>query len=226
MKPKILLIDDDPKEVEHLSEILKLDNYEVAGVTNPEEALAAVFRENPDLVVLDIMMPGISGWDICARIREFSSIPILILTCLSRDEDKIRGLELGADDYLPKPFHPKEFLLRVRRLLERATPTLQEPWVEVGELKVSFVEGKVYKRGKVLNLTRREKGLLFYLASHRGRTIPHDELLKMVWGPGAERDLNLLKTSIYRLRAKLEDDPRNPRYILTDRGMGYRFATE
>ncbi|MCS7287366.1 MAG: response regulator transcription factor [Anaerolineae bacterium] len=225
MKPKILLIDDDPKEVEHLSEILKLNNYEVAGVTNPEEALTAVFLENPDLIVLDIMMPGISGWDICSRIREFSSVPILVLTCLSRDEDKIRGLELGADDYLTKPFNPREFILRIGKLLERTTPSLQETTVEVGDLKIDLVGGKAYKGGEEIHLTKQEKRLLFYLVRHRGRTVPHDELLRGVWGAGSEGDLNLLKTYIHRVRVKVEDDPQKPRYILTDRGVGYRFAT-
>ncbi len=209
-----------------MTEILRLNNYEVASVTNPEEALTAVFLENPDLVVLDIIMPGVSGWDICTKIREFSPIPILMLTCLSRDEDKIRGLELGADDYLTKPFHPREFLLRIRKLLERATPALQETIVEVGELKIDLMGGKVYKRGEELHLTRQERKLLFYLVRHRGRTVPQDELLRVVWGAGAERDVNLLKTCIYRVRAKVEDNPRVPRYILTDRGAGYRFAAD
>ncbi len=195
-------------------------------MTDPKEALTAVFLENPDLVVLDIMMPEISGWDICSRIREFSSVPILMLTCLARDEDKIRGLELGADDYLTKPFHPKEFLLRVRKLLERATPALQETTVEVGELKVDLARGRVYKRGEELHLTRQERKLFFYLVRNRGRTVPQDELLRAVWGAGAEGDANILKTCIYRLRARVEDDPRNPRYILTERGAGYRFAAD
>jgi len=161
MKPKILIIDDDPKDLEYLAEILKLNNYEVAGVTNPEQALAAAFRENPDLIVLDIMMPGISGWDICAKVREFSSVPILMLTCLSRDEHKIKGLELGADDYLTKPFNTREFLLRVKKLLERSSPAIQETMVEVGQLKADFMGGKVYKKGKEIHLTKEERRLLF-----------------------------------------------------------------
>ncbi len=226
MKPKILIIDDDPKDLEYLAEILKLNNYEVAGVTNPEQALAAAFRENPDLIVLDIMMPGISGWDICAKVREFSSVPILMLTCLSRDEHKIKGLELGADDYLTKPFNTREFLLRVKKLLERSSPAIQETMVEVGELKADFMGGKVYKKGKEIHLTKEERRLLFYLIRHRGRTIPHDELLREVWGPGNEGNVNLLKTYIHRVRAKVEDEPKSPRYILTERGTGYRFAAE
>ena len=226
MKPKILIIDDDPKDLEYLAEILKLNNYEVAGVTNPEQALAAAFRENPDLIVLDIMMPGISGWDICAKVREFSSVPILMLTCLSRDEHKIKGLELGADDYLTKPFNTREFLLRVKKLLERSSPAIQETMVEVGQLKADFMGGKVYKKGKEIHLTKEERRLLFYLIRHRGRTIPHDELLREVWGPGNEGNVNLLKTYIHRVRAKVEDEPKSPRYILTERGTGYRFAAE
>jgi len=226
MKPKILIIDDDPKDLEYLAEILKLNNYEVAGVTNPEQALAAAFRENPDLIVLDIMMPGISGWDICAKVREFSSVPILMLTCLSRDEHKIKGLELGADDYLTKPFNTREFLLRVKKLLERSSPAIQETMVEVGELKADFMGGKVYKKGKEIHLTKEERRLLFYLIRHRGRTIPHDELLREVWGPGNEGNVNLLKTYIHRVRAKVEDELKSPRYILTERGTGYRFAAE
>ena len=226
MKAKIVLIDDDPETVETLSELLRRNGYEVVGVTNPEEALPTLFLQNPDLVVLDIMMPGVSGWEICSRLREFSPVPILMLTCLSRDEDKIKGLELGADDYLVKPFHPKEFLLRVRKLLERAAAAPEETVVEVGELKVDLLGGRVYKRGKEVYLTKRERQLFFYLVRHRGRIVSQDELLEALWGPGWKGGKNLLKTYIHRVRTKVEDDPQNPRYILTDRSAGYRFAAE
>ena len=228
MKAKIVLIDDDPETVETLSELLRRNGYEVVGVTNPEEALPTLFLQNPDLVVLDIMMPGVSGWEICSRLREFSSVPILMLTCLSRDEDKIKGLELGADDYLVKPFNPREFLLRVRKLLERAAaaPPLEETVVEVGELRIDLATGKVYKRGKEVYFTKREKQLFFYLVRHRGRTVSQDELLEALWGLGWKGGKNLLKTYIHRVRAKVEDDPQSPRYILTDRSTGYRFVAE
>jgi len=226
MSAKIVLIDDDPETVETLGELLRRNGYEVVGVTNPEEALSTVFLQNPNLVVLDIMMPGVSGWEICSRLREFSSVPILMLTCLSRDEDKIKGLELGADDYLVKPFNPREFLLRVRKLLERATAPLEEVLVEVGELKVDLTGGKVYKRGKEVYLTRRERQLFFYLVRHRGRTVSQDELLEALWGLGWKGGKNLLKTYIHRVRIKVEDDPQNPCYILTDRSAGYRFVAE
>jgi len=226
MKAKIVLIDDDPETVETLSELLRRNGYEVVGVTNPEEALPTLFLQNPDLVVLDIMMPGVSGWEICSRLREFSPVPILMLTCLSRDEDKIKGLELGADDYLVKPFHPREFLLRVRKLLERAAAAPEETVVEVGEIKVDLLGGRVYKRGKEVYLTKRERQLFFYLVRHRGRIVSQDELLEALWGPGWKGGKNLLKTYIHRVRTKVEDDPQNPRYILTDRSAGYRFAAE
>ncbi len=228
MSAKIVLIDDDPETVETLGELLRRSGYEVVGVTNPEEALSTVFLHNPNLVVLDIMMPGVSGWEICSRLREFSPVPILMLTCLSRDEDKIKGLELGADDYLVKPFNPREFLLRVRKLLERAAATLplEETAVEVGELRIDLATGKVYKRGKEVYLTRRERQLLFYLVRHRGRTVSQDELLEALWELGWKGGRNLLKTYIHRVRTKVEDDPQNPCYIITDRSAGYRFVAE
>jgi len=228
-KKKLMIIDDDAELVEDLKEAFEARGYTVVGITDPKEALYAIYKEDPDLIILDIMMPDITGWEICSRVREFSSVPIIMLTAKITDEDKVRGLELGADDYVTKPFNLEELALRVKRVLERAELQphyRQEPVLTVGNLKVDFVNKAVFKGGKRVNLSVREQKLFFYLIRNRGRTVPYERILSVVWGEEWKDDKNVLKAYIYRLRSKIEDDPQSPRLIVAERGIGYRFEAE
>lgn len=225
-RKKLMIIDDDPTLVEDLKVAFEARGYTVIGITDPKEALYAIYRDNPDLIILDIMMPEVTGWDICSRVREFSSVPIIMLTAKITDDDKVRGLELGADDYVTKPFNLEELALRVKRVLERAEahPYYREETVlNVGDLKFDFVNRTVFKGGKRIKLSMKEQKLLFFLVRNRGRTVPYERILEAVWGEEWKDDKNILKAYIYRLRCKIEDNPRSPRYILAERGIGYRF---
>jgi len=225
-KKKLMIIDDDVDFVKDLSRLLRTKGYQVVSVTNSKEALQAIYKEDPDLILLDIMMPGIDGWNICTKVREFSSVPIIMITAKDTVDDKVRGLEIGADDYVTKPFEFEELALRIRNWLARAEkqPYIKKETVcKIGNLKVDLAKGEVLKKGVRLKLSRRERTLLFYLIRNRGITIPHEQILSVVWGEEWKDDKQVLKSYINRVRRKIEDDPSHPRYIISERGIGYRF---
>ena len=225
-KARLLIVDDDVKLVEALELYLGKAGYEVIAAKDGLEGLQKMYVHRPDLIILDIMMPRMDGWEACRRIRELSDVPIIMLTARGQEADKVRGLRLGADDYVAKPFSLRELEARVEAVLRR---TRQRPPAEEGvlyadeELVIDSEKWEVLRRGKPVKLTATEKRLLFYLAENAGRTLTHRQILERVWGPEYVDDVDYVKIYIWRLRQKIEEDPRQPKYIVTERGIGYRF---
>jgi two-component system, OmpR family, KDP operon response regulator KdpE len=226
---KVLIIDDDPDILEIVSLVFTVNwhDWQVATATTGEGGLDLVESEHPDVVLLDVRLPDVDGFEVCRQIRSFSDVPILMLTARDSEADKVRGLELGADDYLTKPFSHLELLARVRAVLRRAAmplPTSAGPDVSVGRLTINFARHEVTRDGATVNLTPTEYSLLYHLVRNAGQVMPHATLLAKVWGHEYVGEADYLKVYIGRLRSKIEDDPRNPRLILTERGVGYRFV--
>ena len=220
-RPRILLVDDEPRVRQLLSYPLERD-FEVVQAFDGEEALRE-FREGEfDLVLLDLMLPKKNGLDVCRELRERSSVPIIMLTAKAEESDKVYGLELGADDYITKPFSPLELRSRVRALLRR-TGTGVTQVIEAGELTIDGPKRTVTLRGARVDVTKVEFEILFQLAQRPGQVYRRDELLEHLWGDSAYRDLRTIDVHIRHLREKIETDPANPEYLLTDRGVGYHF---
>jgi len=224
---KILIVDEEPDVVRLISVIFGMQqpNWEVVAASDGEEALAALEREQPALVLLDVGLPDMSGFEVLQQIRLFSDVPVIMLTVHDDELSKVRGLELGADDYVTKPFSHLELLARVRAVLRRAQtlPLAHEQPFVSGDLSVDFARREVTKRGQPVSLTTTEYRLLYHLVRNAGQVLPHETLLARVWGREYTDEINYLKVYISRLRAKLEDDPRNPQHILTEHGVGYWF---
>jgi len=228
---KILIADDEPDVVEVLEMTFKMHWSDAAIFTasNGEEALAAFFEHQPGLLLLDISMPLLSGLEVCRKIRRVSNVPIIMLTVKDEEIDKVRGLEAGADDYVTKPFGHLELIARARAVLRRAglnACTVDKGSFDNGYLSIDFSTCEVRVRGRRVLLTPTEFQLLSLLVRNPGQLLPHALLLSRVWGPECTDDRDYLKAYIKRLRQKLEPDPRNPIYILTERGFGYRFVPE
>lgn len=227
MKETILIIDDDADLAKIVQINLKREGYDTVVAYSGVEGLQKAYSCQPDLVILDIMMPGMDGWTTCRRLREISAVPIVMLTARGMEADIVRGLELGADDYIVKPFGSKELLARIHALLRRAdTSTTKRPPVYSdadGELTVDFVKRMVTVRGTKVDLTPTEFKLLSTFVQNEGRVLPHRFLLTQVWGPEYADEVNYLKLYVRYLRQKVEEDPSNPSYILTEWGVGYRF---
>lgn len=226
MRPKatILLIDDDQDLLGVLTLVLEQLEFLVITAKDGSEGLRAAYRDHPDLVVLDIMMPGVDGWEICRRLRELSDVPIIMLTAKTMPTDVVKGLALGADDYVTKPFSTAEFIARVRACLRRAgsRDSPQRPATIVsGELVIDFAARKVMIGAEVVDLTPTEFRLLAYLARNRGRVVLHQTLLREVWGPEYADELDYLRLYVSYLRHKIEKDPANPEFIRTAWGQGY-----
>ena len=221
---KVLVVDDDAKTAELVKLYLSRDGYRVLTAGDGNEALRLARENHPDLIVLDLMLPGISGLEVCRILREESDVPIIMLTALTTDEDRLKGLELGADDYVTKPFSPRELAARVRAVLRRLPGERGPEKIEHGALTVDFLKHEAFLGGQSLNLTPIEFKLLACLAEQEGKVLAHRFLLNQVWGPDYEDDRQYLKLYIWYLRQKLEDDPTNPKLILTQRGVGYRLA--
>ncbi len=224
--PCVLVIDDDPHLVQLLSESLATAGYAVLTATTGLDGLRQLYAGQPDLVVLDVMMPGLDGWEALARVRELSDVPVILLTARDAEADRLRGFELGADDYITKPFSLAELNARVRAVLgrcARARVDGKPPPATVGELLIDFGARRVLKAGELLPLTPTEYRLLATLAEQPGRTVSHAQLLERVWGPDYVDEPGYVKRYIWYLRQKVEDDPTHPRYIETVRGYGYRL---
>jgi DNA-binding response OmpR family regulator len=224
---RILAVDDDRNNLKMLAFLLKEEGYEVLTADNGKLALELVETKHPDLVILDVMMPQLDGLEVCRRIRQTMDVPIIILSAKGETSDKVLGLELGADDYLPKPFEPSELLARVKAVLRRselATFDDTNVAVAVGGLRLDPVSNRVFlEDGRAVDLTPIEFRLLHCLMRNAGRILSHDFLLSHAWGYEYEGYSNQIAVYIRRLRSKLEPDPANPIYITTVRGLGYRF---
>jgi PAS domain S-box-containing protein len=222
---RILAVDDDPRILQYLRRALSEAGYHAIVSNDPAEAIEMLEIERPDLLLLDVLFPGTTGFDVLKRIREFSAIPVIFLTGRDEEDDMIRALKMGADDYMTKPFSSSELMARMQAVLRRrAVPdsTVQRSYV-TGDLLVDFAERAVTVAGRPVHLSAIEYKLLGELAAHAGRVLTYDQLLERVWGPEYMGDTGLLRSSVRNLRRKLGDDARNPRYVLTERQVGYRM---
>jgi DNA-binding response OmpR family regulator len=225
---KILLVDDAPEVVEsvRLGLMLQWREVEVLDAGTGDIALELVEREAPDLVLLDIGLPGMDGYDVLREIRAFSDVPVIMLTARDNTMDTVKGLELGADDYVTKPFDHLELLARIQAVLRRldmSAPTSRAPSFRSGDLEVNFAAQEAHLAGVRLDLTATEYKLLYHLVRNTGQILSHGTLLARVWGREYIDEVDYIRVYIRRLRAKLGDDPERPRYIQTERGLGYRF---
>ena len=227
MEQTILVVEDEPRVMRLVSEVLKAVGYRVIATANGESGVEMVALEQPDMVILDILLPrGLDGYQVCRRIREFSDVPVIMLTAKAQDEDLLRGFDAGADDYLTKPFNAKELVARVRAVLRRSQ-RVGEPAAATlccGEIEIDFARRAVTVRGQPVRLTRTEYALLRELAAHANRVMVHQDLLTAVWGPEYRDDVDYLRAYVHYLRRKLEPDPSSPRYVLTSQGVGYMLA--
>ena len=223
---QILLIDDDPMITDPLARVLREAGYGVQVAATGASGLAMALVEKPALVVLDVMMPEMDGWQVCKELRTRSATPILMLTALGDEVDRILGLELGADDYLTKPFSTRELLARIRAMLRRVSldQKMAESDVLMGDLRVNFATRQVWKGDRELSLRYKEFELLSLLVSRQGEVVTRAELFDEVWGTEWLGDTRTLDVHVRWLREKLEDDPSDPHYIRTVRGVGYRFV--
>jgi two-component system, OmpR family, KDP operon response regulator KdpE len=224
----ILVVDDDVRMQRLLRANLERAGYGVVTTDNGAVALERVELEPPDLIVLDVMMPLMDGLTCLARLREFSDVPVILLTAKGEERDKVHGLDLGADDYLTKPFGPAELLARVRAVLRRRTPAADTvpTTLTIGELTMNLARRRVVRRGEEIRLTPTEYRLLYELATNRGRVLLHGDLLARVWGPEYRDAVDYLWTYVRYLRNKPEPDPAHPRYILSEPGVGYLLAAD
>ena len=225
-KATILVVDDEPVMVRLLRANLEGAGFRVLSAGDGAEAVEITEREQPDLVVLDIMLPKMDGFAVCRAIREFSRVPVLMLTARTTEVDLIHGFQMGADDYLTKPFSTGELLVRVQALLRRSKwpeQLLERPNFRAGPIEIDFALHRVTVNGQAVKLTPTEFRLLVYLATNANRVISHRELLRAVWGPEYGEEAEYLRVYTRYLRQKLEPDPANPRYLLTQAGAGYMF---
>ncbi|EGL82378.1 two component transcriptional regulator, winged helix family [Caldalkalibacillus thermarum TA2.A1] len=221
---KILVVDDEKPIADILQYNLEKEGYQVLTAFDGEEAVDKALREEPDLILLDIMLPKKDGFQVCQEIRHKSQVPIIMLTAKDEEVDKVLGLELGADDYVTKPFSTRELLARVKANLRRqqqAVRTAGHSWLEIGELRIYPEAYSVYKGDQLLELTNREFELLLFLAKNKGHVLTREHLLETVWGYDYYGDVRTVDVTVRRLREKVETDPSRPEYILTRRGVGY-----
>ena len=225
-KVQVLVVDDEPRYLKLVRYNLEAAGYEVLTAASGEEALSMVSGINPDLIILDIRLPGIDGYEVCTRIREFSATPIIMLTAKGEEREKVQGLRLGADDYITKPFGAEELVARVETVLRRSRiPEVEAPpLVTIGELSIDFVQRKVTIGGQEVSLSPTEYRLLHCLAVNAGRVVIQEELLEKVWGPEYRESYEGLRVYIRRLRQKIEKVPEHPIYVVTKPGIGYMLA--
>lgn len=225
----ILLIDDEPKMIRLLCNVFTATGFKVISCFNPELAVGQVALEQPDLVVLDIMFPGtMDGYGVCRKIREFSAVPIIMLTAKVRDADKLNGFDAGADDYVTKPFNSKELVARVRALLKRtqaAKPVPTAADIDLGRLRIEQATHRTIVDGKEVHLTPIEFNLLSKLAQHHDQVLTHEQILCAVWGQEYIHDAEYLRAFIYSLRKKIESNPSQPELIKRYRGVGYALMS-
>lgn len=223
----ILVADDEPRMVRFIRMNLEVEGCRVIEASDGPEALEKVREEIPDIIILDVMMPKMNGFETLHELREFSDVPVIMLTVRAEEEDRVRGLELGADDYLGKPFSPRELVSRIKAVLRRAEmpPPVDKSMLTIDDdLSIDFARREVIVRGERIGLRPTEWRLLYHLVNNAGWVMSHEMLLSKVWGPEYRDAHHYVRLYITYLRQKIEEDPSNPKYVLTERGMGYRFV--
>jgi two-component system KDP operon response regulator KdpE len=220
---RVLVVDDEPQIVRGLKIILRDAGYAVESAGTKAEALAMLAARPPEALVLDLVLPDGEGVEVCREVRSWSRLPILVLSAIGDEREKVRALDAGADDYVTKPFGSDELLARLRAVLRRATETGGEPRVQLGDLTIDLQDRTVLRSGREVHLTPIEFDLLRVLAQHHGRLVTQRQLLSEVWGPQYEDETHYLRVHVAHIRAKLEDDPSRPRYLITEPGVGYRL---
>ena len=224
---KILVVDDEERMVRFIRMNLEHDGFLVSEAFNGKQAIQKMRDATPDLLLLDVMMPDVDGFEVLENIREISNVPVIMLTAKGEEDDRVRGLELGADDYVTKPFSPRELTSRVKAVLRRTEGASgsMHGLIEVDErLKIDFDRREIWLEGKLIKLRPTEYRLLFHLVQNAGWVVSHDQLLQKVWGYEYRDEPHYVRLYINYLRQKLEKDAANPKYILTERGVGYRFV--
>ena len=219
---RVLVVDDEPQIVRALKVILRGAGYVTQQAETKQEALDAVAVRPPDAMVLDLILPDGSGVDVCKEVRRWSGLPIIVLSAVGDEREKVRALDAGADDYITKPFGTDELLARLRAALRRVTEE-SEPRIEIGDLEIDLEARQITSGGEPVHLTPIEFDLLRVLATHRGKLVTHRQLLHEVWGPGFENETHYLRVHVAHIRSKIEPDPSRPRYLITEPGVGYRL---
>ena len=222
---RVLVVDDEPQIVRALKVILRGAGYATQQAESKRGALDAVSVRPPDAMVLDLVLPDGSGVEVCEDVRRWSSLPIIVLSAVGDEREKVRALDAGADDYITKPFGTDELLARLRAVLRRVGDEA-EPRIEIGDLVVDLDARQVSSNGKLVHLTPIEFDLLRVLAEHRGKLVTHRQLLHDVWGPAYETETQYLRVHVAHIRAKIEPDPARPRYVITEPGVGYRLRDD
>lgn len=223
--PRILVVDDEPEIVRGLEDNLRFEGYQTTSATNGQDGLALALTDAPDLIVLDIMMPHMSGWDVCRELRRRGvDVPVIMLTARGAEVDRVLGLELGADDYVTKPFSLRELLARVHAVLRRPGPRRKFEEFAFGDVRILLRGRQAFRAGRELRLTRKEFDLLVFLVGHRGEVVTRERLLDEVWGYERFPTTRTVDTHILKLRQKFEANPDRPQWIVTVHGQGYRFA--
>jgi two-component system, OmpR family, KDP operon response regulator KdpE len=223
---RVLVVDDEPQITRGLKVILKRAGYEVENQETMHGALDSVSVRMPDAMVLDLVLPDGNGVEVCKQVRGWSSLPIVVLSAVGDEREKVRALDAGADDYVTKPFGTEELLARLRAVLRRTGDEPQEPRLQIGELVIDVARREVTRSGTAIHFTPIEFDLLRVLAQNVGRLVTQRQLLRDVWGPAYETETHYLRVHFTHIRAKLEDDPSDPRYVITEPGVGYRLLEQ
>lgn len=227
MNERILVVDDEPKIVKLAQDYLEQAGFQVISAADGTTALAVARRERPDLIVLDLRLPGMDGIDVCRAVRRDSAVPIIMLTARDSETDRLIGLEIGADDYITKPFSPRELVARVRAVLRRVQGDVQQTGlIRANDLEIDLNGHSVTRHGQAVHLTPSEFTLLTILAQHPGQVFSREQLLEQLYGIAYDGFARSIDAHIKNVRQKLEDDPSNPRYVLTIYGIGYKFSAE
>ena len=221
--PRVLVVDVEPQIVRGLKIILRNAGYAVEAAETKADALAALAARPPDALVLDLVLPDGEGVEVCQEVRRWSRLPIVVLSAVGDEREKVRALDAGADDYVTKPFGSDELLARLRAVLRRSLEVGGSPRLELGELVIDLHDRRVTRAGNEIHLTPIEFELVRVLAQHQGRLVTHRQLLQEVWGPEYGGETHYLRVHVAHIRAKLEEDPSRPRYLITEPGVGYRL---
>jgi two-component system KDP operon response regulator KdpE len=219
----VLVVDDEPQILRALGVILRNAGYEVATAATKTEALDAVSVRPPDAMVLDLVLPDGSGVDVTSEVRTWSNLPIIVLSAVGDEREKVRALDVGADDYITKPFGTEELLARLRAVMRRAGDERDDPVVKVGDLSIDLADRRVSRGSEQIHLTPIEFDILRELAQHAGKLVTQRQLLQAVWGPGYDLETHYLRVHVAHIRAKIEPDPSHPSYVITEPGVGYRL---
>ena len=226
-RPHVLVVDDEPQILRGLKVILRSAGFDVSQAQTKREALDAVAVRPPDVMILDLVLPDGSGVEVCEEVRRWSTLPIIVLSAVGDEREKVRALDAGADDYVTKPFGTEELMARIRAMLRRRdSADGAEPVVRVGPVTIDLAARRVTRDGADVHLTPIEFDLLRVLVQHRGKLVTHRQLLQEVWGPGYDGETHYLRVHVAHIRRKLERDPARPELVLTDAGVGYRLAPE